>query len=169
MRRERVWWQRPSYDWQPTLSKTATPFKTINQFSQFRKWHLSSTPRTPQKRARAQWLGRWSRTIKTCIDSHISKQKSTKNWTIRAILDCMPTAVKNLATSLEVAIRRWKRNKNNEKTFRFKTGNLQHSKHLHFVDILYEQTILQKSAGTILTPLIDLKGSIKTNHQIIHK
>ena len=57
--------------------------------------------------------------------------------------------VKELATSLEIAVKGWKKNKNNEMTLRSKIRHIWHLKHFYLVLIVNEQTILQKTAEAV--------------------
>ena len=75
----------------------------------------------------------------------------------------------NLATSWEIAVKGWKRNRNKEITFCSKERIRRHLGHFHPVFITNEQIVLQKSAETVLMPLIDKNGSNKTNQQTKQK
>ena len=88
------------------------------------------------------------------------------NRTLNKLKSCAVT-VKNQALLLEIAVKRWKRNRSKEMTLRSKTRNLWHLDLLHPVVIANEQIILQKNAGVVPIPLIDPNGSNKTIQQTV--
>ena len=51
-------------------------------------------------------------------------------------LMCKLSLRKNQATSLDIAVKRRKMNKNKKSIFQFKTWNCEHPNHLHFVCIV---------------------------------
>ena len=85
------------------------------------------------------------------------------------ILKSCANEIKNLATSLERAVKEWKKNMNKAMEFRSETRNFRHVKHLHLVLFAKEQIVFQKIAGVVLLLLTDLDGWNNTNQQTLRK
>ena len=75
--------------------------------------------------------------------------------------------VKNQAMLSEIVIKKWERNKNNERTLQSKRRNLRHLNHLHHFLTANGQTILRENVGVVPMPLIHLNGSSKSIQQTI--